>query len=163
MANDRSNNRSNNRHDGDCRLLPDPVPSKLPSSFTGLTWSNLAAQSAEQLSLAATPIVAVLALNAGPGEVGLLGTAQTLPFLLLSIPLGLWAYRTSRLRMLWWSESLRLLAFLGLLAVVLAGQISITLLALLGFLGAIGTVGFSVTAPALAPTLVPPASCCKPA
>lgn len=46
----------------------------------------------------ATRIVAVLALNAGPGEVGLLATAQTLPFLLLSIPHGLWADRTSRLR-----------------------------------------------------------------
>ena len=135
-----------------------PAPSmssRLPPSFTGLAWSNLAAQSAEQLSLAATPIVAVLMLGAGPGEVGVLATAQTLPFLLLSIPLGLWADRTSRLRMMWWSETLRLLAFLGLLAVVLAGEVSIALLAVLGCLGAIGTVGFSVTAPALTPALVP--------
>ena len=131
------------------------MPSPLPRSFNGLAWSNLAAQSAEQLSLAATPIVAVLALGAGPGEVGLLGTAQTLPFLLLSIPLGLWADRTSRLRLLVWAESLRLLAFLGLLAVLLAGGLSLTLLALLGFLGAVGTVGFSVAAPALVPSLVP--------
>ena len=115
------------------------MSSKLPPSFTGLAWSNLAAQSAEQLSLAATPIVAVLMLGAGPGEVGVLATAQTLPFLLLSIPLGLWADRTSRLRMMWWSETLRLLAFLGLLAVVLAGEVSIALLAVLGCLGAIGT------------------------
>ncbi|MBP9931257.1 MAG: MFS transporter [Rhodoferax sp.] len=131
------------------------MPSPLPRSFNGLAWSNLAAQSAEQLSLAATPIVAVLALGAGPGEVGLLGTAQTLPFLLLSIPLGLWADRTSRLRLLVWAESLRLLAFLGLLAVLLAGGLSLTMLALLGFLGAVGTVGFSVAAPALVPSLVP--------
>ena len=61
----------------------------LPRPFHRLAWSNLAAQSAEQLSLAAVPIVAVLALGAGPGEIGLLATAQTLPFLLLSIPLGL--------------------------------------------------------------------------
>jgi predicted MFS family arabinose efflux permease len=128
---------------------------RLPASFTGLAWSNLAAQSAEQLSLAATPIVAVLALGAGAGEVGMLATAQTLPFLLLSIPLGLWADRTSRLRMLWWAETLRLLAFLGLLAVVLTGQLSIALLAGLGCLGAIGTVAFSVAAPALTPALVP--------
>jgi predicted MFS family arabinose efflux permease len=131
------------------------MPSRLPRPFQDLAWSNLAAQSAEQLSLAATPIVAVLALGAGPGEVGLLGTAQTLPFLLLSIPLGLWADRTSRLRLLVWAETLRLLAFLGLLAVLLAGGLSLTLLALLGFLGAVGTVGFSVAAPALVPALVP--------
>lgn len=131
------------------------MPPKLPRAFTGLAWSNLAAQSAEQLSLAATPILAVMLLDAGPGEVGLLGTAQTLPFLLLSIPLGLWADRTSRLRLMIWAETLRLLAFVGLLAVVLSGQVSIALLAALGCLGAIGTVGFSVTAPALTPALVP--------
>ena len=39
-----------------------------PRSFTNLAWANLAAQSAEQLSLAATPIVAVLLLSAGPGH-----------------------------------------------------------------------------------------------
>ncbi len=131
------------------------MSSPLPRSFHGLAWSNLAAQSAEQLSLAATPIVAVLALNAGPGEVGLLSAAQTLPFLLLSIPLGLWADRTSRLRLLVWAETLRLLAFIGLLAVLLAGGLSLWLLALMGFLGAVGTVGFSVAAPALVPSLVP--------
>ena len=65
------------------------MPPSLPRPFIGLAWANLAVQSAEQLSLAATPIVAVLLLGAGPGEVGLLGTAQTLPFLLLSIPLGI--------------------------------------------------------------------------
>jgi len=131
------------------------MTASLPRPFIGLAWSNLAAHSAEQLSLAATPIVAVLLLGAGPGEVGLLGTAQTIPFLLLSIPLGLWADRNSRLRLMVWSEMLRLLAFLGLLAVVLSGQISIGLLALLGLLGAVGTVGFSVAAPALTPALVP--------
>ena len=127
----------------------------LPRPFIRLAWSNLAAQSAEQLSLAATPIVAVLALDAGAGQVGLLATAQTLPFLLLSIPLGLLADRTSRRRLMVWAELLRLLALLGMLAAVLAGQLSIPLLAALGFMGAVGTVGFSVAAPALVPALVP--------
>ncbi len=130
------------------------MTTSLPRPFTQLAWSNLAAQSAEQLSLAATPMVAVLLLGAGPGEVGLLGTAQTLPFLLLSIPLGLLADRTSRRRLMLWSETLRLLAFLGLLTAVLAGQVSLAVLALLGMLGAVGTVGFSVAAPALTPALV---------
>ena len=127
----------------------------LPRSFAGLAWSNLAAQSAEQLSLAATPIVAVLALGAGPGEVGVLATAQTLPFLLLSIPFGLLADRTSRRRLMVWAETLRMLALLALFVAVGFTQLSITLLAVLGFLGAVGTVGFSVAAPALVPALVP--------
>ncbi len=126
----------------------------LPASFHRLAGANLAAQSAEQLSLAAVPIVAVLALGAGPGEIGLLATAQTLPFLLMSIPLGLLADRTSRRRLMIASEVLRALSLAALLAAALSGQLSIALLAALGFIGAIGTVGFSVTAPALVPSLV---------
>lgn len=126
----------------------------LPRPFQRLAWSNLAAQSAEQLSLAAVPIVAVLALGAGPGEIGLLAAAQTLPFLLASIPLGLLADRTSRQRLIVASEVLRALALLALLAALLLGGLSVPLLAVLGFVGAIGTVGFSVTAPALVPALV---------
>jgi predicted MFS family arabinose efflux permease len=127
----------------------------LPPVFKRLAGANLAAQAAEQVSLAAVPIVAVLMLGAGPGEVGLLATAQTLPFLLLSIPAGLLADRVSKRRLMVWAEALRVLAFVGLLLAVIAGQLSLTLLAVLGFVGAMGTVGFSVAAPALVPALVP--------
>ena len=72
----------------------------LPRAFNTLAAANLAAQAAEQVSLAAVPIEAALALNAGPGQIGLLSTTQSLPFLLLSIPLGLWAERHSRRRLL---------------------------------------------------------------
>ncbi len=126
------------------------------SSFKNLAWANLAAQSAEQLSLAATPIVAVLLLGAGAGEVGLMATAQTLPFLLFSLPLGVLSDRYSRRALMLWAEGLRGLALLCLLILVLTGQVSIWALTLLGFLGALGTVGFSVAAPALVPALVPP-------
>src|ERR1700686_172990 len=67
-----------------------------PAAFRALAWSNLAAQSAEQIALSATPLVAVLALGAGAGTTGLLAAAQTLPFLLLSLPAELVADRTSR-------------------------------------------------------------------
>ncbi len=127
----------------------------LPRPFIHLAWANLAAHGAEQLSLAAVPIVAVLALGAGPGEIGALATAQTLPFLLLSMPLGLLADRHSRRAIMVASEVLRALSLLGLLVAALTGQISLPWLALLGFIGATGTVGFSVAAPALVPSLVP--------
>ncbi len=127
----------------------------LPRSFKFLAGANLAAQAAEQVSLAAVPIVAVLALNAGPGEIGLLNTAQSLPFLLLSIPLGLWVDRHSRRRLMVSAELLRALSLAALLLAAVSGQLTLTLLALLGFVGASGTVGFSVAAPALVPALVP--------
>jgi hypothetical protein len=62
----------------------------LPPGFNRLAWSNLAAQSAEQIGLAAAPIVAVLAFGAGAGETGLL----------LAIPAGVLADRMSRRRLM---------------------------------------------------------------
>lgn len=126
----------------------------LPPAFQRLSWSNLLAQLAEQLSLAAVPIVAVLVLQAGPGEIGLLASVQSLPFLLLAIPLGLLADRSSRRSLMLLSELLRALALLMLAGMLLAGQVSLLLLAVTGFLAAVGTVAFSVAAPALVPALV---------
>jgi predicted MFS family arabinose efflux permease len=127
----------------------------LSASFRRLAWSNLLAQSAEQLSLAAVPIVAVLLLKAGPGEIGLLASIQSLPFLLLSMPLGLLADRTSRTRLMALAETLRALALLLLLALIVTGNVSIAALAIIGFIAAVGTVAFSVAAPSLVPALVP--------
>ena len=127
----------------------------LPRPFTRLAACNLAAQSAEQIALAAVPLFAVLAFGAGPGEVGLLSSAQTLPFLLLSIPLGLLADRWSRQRLMLWAEGLRALSLLALVGLAVQGNASLAWLAVLGFIGAVGTVGFSVAAPALVPALVP--------
>ena len=131
------------------------MSASLPPTFQRLAGANLAAHSAEQISLAAVPLVAVLALGAGPGEIGLLATVQTLPFLLLSIPLGLVADRVSKRRLMVVAEALRALTLLGLIAAVVSGLLSIPVLAVLGFIGAAGTVGFSVAAPALVPALVP--------
>ena len=128
----------------------------LPPAFNRLAWSNLAAQSAEQVGLAAAPIVAVLTLGAGAGATGLLQTAQTLPFLLLAIPAGVLADRTSRRRLMTASEALRGLSLGGILVLGTLGLLTLPLLAALGFLGACGTVAYSVTAPALVPALVEP-------
>lgn len=125
-----------------------------PRPFAALAWSNLSAQAAEQLSLAAVPLVAVLALGAGPGATGTLAAVQTLPFLLLSLPLGLLADRVSRRGLILASEGVRALSLLLLLGLVLSGRVSLAGLAVLGFIGAAGTVGFSVAAPALLPALV---------
>lgn len=128
----------------------------LPPAFNRLAWSNLAAQSAEQVGLAAAPIFAVLALGAEAGETGLLQTAQTLPFLLLAIPAGVLADRMSRRKLMALAEGLRALSLAAILVLFQAGHLSLALLAILGFAGACGTVAYSVVAPALVPALVPP-------
>ena len=142
----------------DRAFLRHRMTAPLPRTFAALAGANLAAQSAEQLSLAAVPLVAVLLLGAGPGEIGLLAALQTLPFLLLSLPLGWMSDRLPRRRLMVGAELLRAASLLGLLAIVATGRLSIGGLAVLGFIGAVGTVAFSVAAPALVPALVPRAA-----
>jgi predicted MFS family arabinose efflux permease len=131
---------------------------KLPSTFNRLAWSNLSAQSAEQIALAAAPIVAVLLLGVGEGQTGLLQTALTLPFVLFAIPAGLLADRMSRRRLMAGAEALRALALAAILALIAFGWLTLPRLALLGFAAVCGTVVYSVAAPALVPSLVPPQS-----
>lgn len=126
------------------------------AAFTRLAWSNLAAQSAEQVSLAAAPIIAVLALGAGAGETGVLQAAQTLPLLVLAIPAGVLADRTSRRGLMVSAEILRTVSLVSMLLLAVFDALTLPLLALLGFVGACGTVAYSVAAPALVPALVAP-------
>src|SRR6202140_2946180 len=129
---------------------------RLPPTFNRLAWSNLAAQSAEQVALAAAPIIAVLLLGVGEGRTGLLQTALTLPFILFAIPAGLLADRISRRWLMAGSEALRAMALVGILALIWLGLLTLPLLALLGFVAVCGTVAYSVAGPALVPSLVLP-------
>ncbi|MGE6919705.1 MFS transporter [Achromobacter kerstersii] len=129
--------------------------SALPTAFRRLAASNLAAQFSEQMALAAAPLVAVLALDATAAQTGYLQTAQTLPFLLLSLPAGVLADRKSRRALMTAAECVRACSLLALLALLWLGGLSLVWLAALGFLGAVGTVAYNVAAPALVPRLVP--------
>lgn len=129
-------------------------PSRLSAAFRRLAWSNLAAQSAEQIALAAAPLVAVLLFGAGAGETGLLQTVLTLPFVLFAIPAGLLADRMPRGRLMALAEALRAAALAATLGLLMLGLLTQTTLAGLGFLAVCGTVVFSVAAPSLVPALV---------
>ena len=136
--------------------MPTDRPTNLPPTFNRLAWSNLAAQSAEQIALAAAPIVAVLLLGVGEGQTGLLQTALTLPFILFAIPAGLLADRISRRRLMAGAEALRAAALLAILLLIGLHLLTLPLLALSGFIAVCGTVVYSVAAPALVPSLVSP-------
>jgi MFS family permease len=78
----------------------------------------------DAVTLVALPLTAVLVLNASPGELALVGLAQALPILLLSIPLGAWVdHRRGRWPLLVASD----LARAGLLAIVPLAAINGTL------------------------------------
>jgi predicted MFS family arabinose efflux permease len=136
--------------------MPQSPTDRLPATFNRLAWSNLAAQSAEQVALAAAPMVAVLLLGVGEGQTGLLQTALTLPFVLFAIPAGLLADRMSRRTLMALAEALRAAALLITLALIWYGMLTMPLLALLGFVAVCGTVVYSVAAPSLVPSLVVP-------
>src|ERR1700759_2324000 len=111
-----------------------PETPTLPPTFNRLAWSNLAAQSAEQIALAAAPIIAVLLLGVGEGETGLLQTALTLPFVLMAIPAGLLADRISRRKLMAGAEALRAVALLAILVLIAFHALTMSLLGLAGFI-----------------------------
>src|SRR5499427_8955638 len=131
-------------------------PVHIPANFNRLAWSNLAAQSAEQIALAAAPIVAVLSLGVAEAETGLLQIALTAPFVLFAIPAGLLTDHISRRTLMAGSEAVRAAALAAILRLIWLGWLTLPWLALLGFAAVCGTVAYSVAAPALVPSLVSP-------
>jgi MFS family permease len=119
-----------------------------------LSFANLAANGAEQLAMAAIPLMAALTLGATAETMGVLSAAQTLPFLLFSLVAGIWADRLPRHLLMAGSEAGRalLLALVPLLA--LAGWLDLVSLALLGFALSACTVMFNVAAQAYLPAIV---------
>jgi MFS family permease len=119
-----------------------------------LSFANLAANGAEQLAMAAIPLMAALTLGATAETMGALSAVQTLPFLLFSLVAGIWADRMPRHLLMAGSEAGRalLLALVPMLA--FAGWLDLVSLALLGFALSACTVMFNVAAQAYLPAIV---------
>jgi predicted MFS family arabinose efflux permease len=126
----------------------------MSSSLNRLCFANLAANGAEQLALAAIPLVAAMTLGATAETMGALSAAQSLPYLLLSLFAGLWADRLSRRRLMAGAEAARALLLALLPLVALAGWMDIWALAVIGFALSTATVVFNVAAQAYLPGIV---------
>lgn len=98
-----------------------------------------------QVTELALPLTAVLLLGAGPGEMGLLGAARFAPYLLLTLPAGLFADRHRRRPILVWANLLRagLIGAVPMLA--LTDSLSLPVLYLVAFALGGMTVFFDVT------------------
>jgi len=102
---------------------------------TRLFFAGAVTLTGDAVTLVALPLIAVVVLHVPPAELALVGLAQALPILLLSIPLGTWVdRRTRRWPLLIASD----LARAGLLVIVplaaLAGMLSLPLLIAIAFL-----------------------------
>lgn len=122
--------------------------------FHRYAWSNLSAQSAEQIGLAMTPILAVYLFSATPSQAALLQLVQSAPFLLLAIPAGILADRLPPRLILVGAEMLRASCFAIILLLLFSGSLSLIGLAVFSFIGATGTVAYNVTQPGATPLLV---------
>ena len=68
--------------------------------FLKLWVGDTISQFGSQITALAIPLTAAVLLGASPFEIGLLGTVEMLPFLLISLPAGVWVDRMARRRVL---------------------------------------------------------------
>ena len=125
-----------------------------PSSFQRLAASNLSAHAAQQVGMAAAPIVAVTVLGSGIGQTAWIQLGQMLPFLLFSIPAGVLADRLPVKVLMISGEALRAVSLLCVPFIALAGLFNVPVLALLGLAGSMGSLAYSVAIPSLTRSMV---------
>lgn len=107
-----------------------------------------------QVTQLALPLAAAVMLHATPVQMGILGAADTAPFLLIALFAGAWVDRMHRRRVMIVADFGRAL-LLGVVPVAyLAGWLSLELLYAVGFLAGVLTVFFDVAYQSYLPTLV---------
>jgi MFS family permease len=107
-----------------------------------------------QVSQIAIPTVAVLTLKASAFQVAALETVTFLPFLLFTLPAGVWVDRLRRRGILIAGDLGRALLLGSIPAVYLAGHLTLAQLYAVGFVVGIHTVFFDVAYQSYLPSLV---------
>ncbi|HEX5015481.1 MAG TPA: MFS transporter [Candidatus Limnocylindrales bacterium] len=107
-----------------------------------------------QITLLALPLIAALTLNVTPFEFGLLGAIDFLPFILLSLPAGVWVDRLRRRPILIAGDIIRGTALLSLPIAFFLDALTIGQLYIVGFINGCATVFFDVAYQSYLPALV---------
>jgi MFS family permease len=107
-----------------------------------------------QVTQIAIPFIAAVLLGASPGEVGLLVTVDFLPFLLFTLPAGVWVDRLSRKRILVAADIGRAIMLASIPIAYALGALTIWQLYLVGFVNGIFTVFFDVADQSYLPTVL---------
>ena len=137
-------------------MQPVRAPSAKWRRDFALFWTAQGASlTGDQIREFAVPLIAITVLQVSATELGVLGAAQWIPFLLLALPFGVVIDRRRRRRMLLLSEVGRgaLTAVLAVAALVGALEFPVLLVAavLLGALTVVYEVGYQSAIPALVP------------
>ena len=122
--------------------------------FLNLWSAETISQFGTQVSLLAIPTVAILLLRASPFEVALLGTIEFLPFILFTLPAGVWVDRLRRRPVMIVGDLGRAISLLSIPVAYALGVLSIYQLYVVGFVNGILTVFFDVAYQSYLPSLV---------
>lgn len=122
--------------------------------FRNLFVAGAVSQLGSQISYVALPLLAVTALGAGAGEVGLLAALGTLTVLLLGLPAGAWVDRVRRRPVMITTDVLRAAALLSVPAAWWGGWLTMGQLYVVAVLVGAGTLLFDVASMSLVPGLV---------
>ena len=109
-----------------------------------------------QITLLALPIIAATILKVTPFEFALLSTIETLPFIFLSLPAGVWVDRLRRRPILIVGDIGRAVALTSIPVAFALDSLTIWQLYLVGFLNGCLTVFFDVAYQSYLPSIVEP-------
>ena len=107
-----------------------------------------------QVTLLALPIVAASILKVSPFQFGLLATIEFLPFIILSLPAGVWVDRLRRRPILIIGDLGRAISLISIPVAYSAGVLSIWQLYVVGFINGCLTVFFDVAYQSYLPSIV---------
>src|SRR5829696_385176 len=107
-----------------------------------------------QVSQIAIPFIAAVTLHASAGEVGLLTTIEFLPFLLFTLPAGVWVDRFPKKRILVLGDLGRAAMLLSIPIAYAFGALTIWQLYVVGFVNGIMTVFFDVADQSYLPVIL---------
>jgi MFS family permease len=107
-----------------------------------------------QVSQIAIPFIAVLLLHVAPIQVALLGTLEFLPFLLFTLPAGVWVDRLPRRRILISGDLGRAIMLLSIPIAWVLGVLTIWQLYVVAFVNGILTVFFDIADQSYLPTVL---------
>jgi MFS family permease len=122
--------------------------------FVKLWSAETISQFGTQVTLLALPIIAATTLNVTPFEFGLLGTIEFLPFMLLSLPAGVWVDRLRRRPILIAGDLVRAAALISIPVAFALDVLTIWQLYVVGFINGCATVFFDVAYQSYLPSLV---------
>ena len=122
--------------------------------FLKLWSAETVSQFGTQISLLALPLVAILVLDASTFEVALLGVIDFLPFILFTLPAGVWVDRMRRRPILIAGDFARAALLASIPVAYVADVLTLYQLFAVGFLFGTATVFFDVAYMSYLPSLV---------